>query len=502
MNSLHFERARSAYGKGEYVDALKEYYACLKEDNASFGPGDVGLICYRLGNCLLKMRSFQEASITYGKALEDEAYADKATVRVNLGKSQIGMGDYEGAITSFNAALADPTFQKSYQAHMGLGTAFTRLGMLVDAGTSYRNAALDERNPNPVKALVQLGNTFASLNRPQDAIESYKTVFEFEPSDSVRSKVNESLGQAYTAAGRYKEAVESFTFAGAGGRYALSAEAALDFQKAQEALQKSVAPAPSAPANRAGFAGQDPYAVGATAEMPNAAYDNYGFGEAASVAGADMMSGNYAAPIAPGMASASYQGGYGSDIGLMPDGSYGLSAPEVFGDTSTGTIPSLNDTDFFTATDDDLIAMGKSQMRKERRGRNAGLKILLTVLIVMVLVLGGGVFAYWQGLGFPSQKMVISDMFAAHREGNDVLQYWAAGEDSEEIIARKMNQVAPTERVEVSIESVSMSESEAIVVAYLVEKPGELRYSVKLERSFIGWKIADLNLNFASQQSS
>ena len=443
MESLHFENAQVAYEKGDFVEALKEYYACLKEDHAAFGPGDAGLVYYRLGNCLLKMRSFQEACTTYTKALEDNAYSDKASVRVNLGKSQIGLGEYEAAVTSFNAALADPTYRKPYQAQMGLGTAFSRLGMIIDAGTAFRNAALDERNPNPTKALVQLGACFRSLGRPQDAIESYKAVFDFNPTGITRSKVYESLGQTYTDCGQYLEAVEAFTAAVAEGRYALSNDALTDYQKALAAI----APTITAPA-----ASADEYDAVGAAPMGVASYQ----------------------PEQP-----------------FQDDSEGYGA---------GNVPLANDTGFFTATEDDLIEIGKKQMRKERKLRHMGLKVLLVVMIILVLALGSAVYLFWQGYGYPSQETVITEMFAEHANGNDVLSYWVVTDDNEAVILQKMNMVAKADHIELTYLDSQMAKSEAVVTAHLKEG-GVLKYEVILDRDLISWKIADITLVFDSQRA-
>ncbi|MCL2756754.1 MAG: tetratricopeptide repeat protein [Coriobacteriia bacterium] len=479
MNSLHFEHARAAYDKGEYVEALKEYYACLKTDSASFGPGDAGLVFYRLGNCLLKMRSFQEATVAYAKALEDAAFSDKTAVRVNLGKSQIGLGDYEGAITSFSAVLSDPHYQKPYQAHMGLGTAFSRLGMTVDAGTAFRNAALDERNPNPIKALMQLGTCFIVLGRPQDSIESYKAIFEFEPEGSVRSKANEALGQAYTAIGRYQDAVDAFTSAVAEGRYALTKEAMLDYEKAQDALEASYSKAQSS---------TDSSYYAFETEEEYASADEYASEDAYGAAGDDGASDDY-------YTNTSSSGSSRARGGSGPRYSY-MNEEEGYGG---GNVPAAYDTGFFTATDDDLIAMGKRQLRKERKQRHIGLKILLVFMILLVLALGAGVYAYWQGYGYPTQEMVINDLFTAHAQGEDVLQYWASGESNAKVIGQKMSTVAKTADIEITYFETTMTNTEVMVIAHL-SKGGTLWYEISLERSFLGWEISDITLIFASQQ--
>lgn len=436
MNSTNFTVAESAYKNGNYVDALKSYYAALKEDSASFEPGDAGLLYYRIGNSLLKMHTFNEAAISYQKALEDEGFTSKSAAQVNLGKAQLGLGKFEDAVHAFNAALEDPLYAKPYQAQMGLGNAYTKLGMIVDAGTAYRNAALDERNPNPPKALMNLGSCFMALGRPEDAIESYNAIFEFDPSQAVAQKAYESLGQAFTAAGHYPEALDAFGRALAPGGFVLSSAAQEDYNTA---LLKA-----SASENLAGF-------------------------------------NQIVTPVANPELEPTKQA----------DGT------AVYG---AGNVPTANDTGFFDVPESELVQLSKDQIKGQRKLRHTGLKIVLVIVILLILVLGAGVFAFTQGYGYPTQETVISNLFTANAEGTDTTQYWIGTTDEErEIIERIMDMVAPTSTVEVVYLNKDMNTSEAIVAAHLQEG-GVLHYEIGLERSGIGWKVNALDFYFASQQ--
>ncbi|MDR3053454.1 MAG: tetratricopeptide repeat protein, partial [Coriobacteriales bacterium] len=439
MNSNYYIQAKTAYDAGDYAQALRGFYSCLKEDYASFEPGDAGLVYYRLGNCLMKIRSFNEAAATYKKALEDPDYQEKATTNTNLGTALVGLGNYEEAITHFKAALADPLNVKPYQAELGLGNAYSKLAMTIDAGTAYRNAALDERNPNPVRALINLGACFTALNRPGDAIEAYLAVLDFKASGTTLNKTYASLGQAYVATGRYQEAVNAFQDALRDGTYVLAPDAQQDYQKASSLL---------------------------------AAGDH-------DLSGLDTPP----APAAPAYEEAA----------PYPEEGYAQQSPEQ-GDQfyGAGNVPLASDTGFFTATDADLIELSKRQLRKERKLRHTGLKIFLALIILLVLALGAAVVAYTQGIGYPSQETVIEEFFAAHASGADVKPYWvdATGADAD-AIDRIMEMVTPSSQITIDYLERSMAQSNALVTAQLPEG-GSLRYHLQLTRDKLGWKISDL----------
>ncbi|MCL2806794.1 MAG: tetratricopeptide repeat protein [Coriobacteriia bacterium] len=441
MNSANYSRAETAYKKGDYVNALKSFYTALKEDNASLAPGEVGLLYYRIGNCLLKMYTFNEAAISYQKALEDKWFCSRAAAQVNLGKAQLGLGRFEDAVQSFNAALADNSYTKPYQAQMGLGSAYTKLGMIVDAGTAYRNAALDERNPNPPKALMSLGGCFMALERHEDAIETFNAIFEFDPQQAVAQKAYESLGQAFCAAGHYSEALEAFDRALEPGSFNLSAPAQADYNKA---LQASEEDASYPAANMAGFD-----------------TTNYG------------------------------------DEELEHDPFFETNGTSVYG---AGNVPTANDTGFFDVQESELVKLSKKQMKGQRKLRHTGLKIVLTIVILLILVLGAAVFAYTQGYGWPTQEAVVSGIFDANARGGDTTQYWVgATEEEQQVIERIMDMVPPTTAVDIIYMNRGMGSTEAVVAAQL-QQGGTVRYQIAMERDGLGWKISSLDLFFASRQ--
>jgi tetratricopeptide (TPR) repeat protein len=457
LKSLQFEQAKIAYDSGDYAQALRGFYVCLKEDYETFEPGDAGLVYHRLGNCLIKLRSYNEAAATYRKALEDPDYHDKAAVQANLGMALVGLGNHEEAVKSFRAALEDPNYETPYRAQMGLGGAYMKLGMIVDAGTAYRNAALDENNPNPVKALINLGACFMALDRPKDAVEAYLAALDFKAAGTTLNKTYANLGQAYVAMGRYQEATAAFQDALRDGSYTLSAAAQADYQRAEAMLSG------------------DPLADGDHLPIEGREYPMSGLDTPA----ADNLYGDY------------------------PVNSHETTDASFSGDQmyyGGGNVPLASDTGFFTATDDDLINMSKRQMAKERKLRHTGLKVFLGVVILLALLLGGAVFAYTQGIGYPSQETVIENLFKAHTAGEDVTPYWVSSDtEGTHTINRIMDMIAVTDSISIDYLSRRMTDSEAVISAHLPEG-GTLRYDVTLARDMLGWKVNGIELVFASQQ--
>jgi tetratricopeptide (TPR) repeat protein len=405
------------------------------------------------------MRNFQEAAVSYQKALQDDAYTEKTSIYVNLGTTLNGIGRYSEALEYFKGALADASYTKPYRAYMGLGTSYTKLGQYVEAGTAYRDAALDENNPNPIKALTSLANTFTLLGRPDDAAEAYLAILDFRVTGKTLDTTLEQLGRSYVAAGRYQEGYNSFEEALSREGFELSHEAAEDYRKARLALGIAVEPQVVAPPwnplddSLAGFDVQESYPSEPSAQYPALDFDEN----------------------------------------------------ETYG---SGNVPSMGDTGFFTATDADLIASSKSQMRKERKLRHTGLKILLTLLIILIVALGACVVAYTQGVGFPSQQTVITNFFKAYAAGEPVTDTWVeASQEDPATLSRLLDGVAKSSDVTiVNLYGVDgstgllsmMTESQALVDVKLPEG-GIVHYRIDLARDIIGWKISGIELVFASQ---
>ena len=443
MKSTHYDQATVAYNAQDYPQALRGYYQCLKEDWNSFAPGDAGLVYHRIGNCLIKMKNFKEAAESYHKALQDDSYDEKTSIHVNLATTLNAIGKYAEAISYFNKALQDDSYPTPYRAYMGLGNSYWKLGKYVEAGTAYRSAALDENNPNPVKALMNLGASFTALDRPTDAIEAYLAILDFRVTGSSLNATLDKLGQAYVAARRYKEAVDTFEDALIRKHFVLSPEAQVDYQKARQAL-------------------------GIDVERDSRSSINFD-----DDAENDITDSGYA---------------------RYPIRSYNES--EGYG---AGNVPSAADTGFFTATDAELLETGKRQLRKERKLRHTGLKVFLAVVIILIIALGTCVFAYTKGVGIPSQETVVQNFFKAYADNESIDVYWNVESEDEKDALNRLLDVVP--RVsEVTIISVDSSMTDSIVLVDVVlPEGGIMHYRIVMVRDFITWKISWIEMIFASK---
>lgn len=462
MQSEHYERATLSYNSEDYPQALKEYYKCLKEDFSTFEAGEAGLVYHRIGNCLLKMRNFNEAVGSYQKALQDEDYTEQTSIYVNLGTTLNGVGHYQDAVVYFDRALADARYKKPYRAHMGKGTAYSKLSQYVEAGTAYRDAALDENNPNPVKALTLLAQTFTQLGRPEDAAEAYLAILDFRVTGRTLDTTLELLGCSYVAAGRYQEGYNSFREALSREGFSLSPEAEEDYRKARLALGLATharPPLESLPAN----------------------------------------------PLEDSSANLEVPDGYLLDT----DSPYPALDYKEYESYGGGNVPHSGDTDFFTASDAALIASSKRELRKERKLRHTGLKIVLTIVVILILALGACVVAYSQGVGIPSQQTVIENFFKAHAAGDSIEETWVkTSEEDQATLDRLLDGVAKS--TDVTIVSISGGEGKTGLLSMMTDtqviadvklpEGGTAHYRINLVRSAIGWKISGIEIIFASQE--
>ncbi|MDR2957632.1 MAG: tetratricopeptide repeat protein [Coriobacteriales bacterium] len=444
MNSNHYTNATIAYNSGDYIKALEGFYNCLTNDSASFELGDAGLVYHRLGNCLVKVGRYEEAVSVYRKSLEDDYYLEHGSLHVNLGTAFSALGKHDEAIDEFNLALEDTEYTTPYRAWMGLGNALSKLGRIVEAGTAYRTAALDPSNPNPVKALMNLGASFSALDRPGDAVEAYLAILDFRVTGNTLNRTYERLANAYFADGQYANAIQAFADAQLGGNYQLSDRSLTQMAQARLAI--------TAPDGKSGIATNAFVGAHATSSLEDSS-------------------------------------------SLQPLDTE-ISGPFGFGIDQ----PSLEDIDFFTASDAELIAAGKRQYRREAKLRHTGLKVFFGILVAIVIVFGAAIYLFVQGYGIPTQQTQINGFFDDHYYGRPVDQYWVeAAQEDPLAFARMIQAVALVDSRAVTIRSLehSISESEAIIDVRLADN-GIVHYRVSLVRDSIGWKINGIEMIFGS----
>lgn len=442
MNTQAFDTAKSLYKSGDWAGAVSAL-ASVK------GAGEVcGEADHLRGNALMKLGMFAEAAQAYGEALADASYGHVGALNCNRGRALVASGNDAQAEACFQAAVADPSYPTPYKAYQALGNLYTKRGQALEAGTAWRSAAIDEANPDPSGALLKLGSCFMTLGRPDDAVEAYRTALDFS-GDNSQAKIYAELGLAYMASNRIAEAADAFTKAAADPTYQLTGEQQVSFTAAQRALAAKQGTQPSE-----------------TEQM---------------LAGTGYGAADLSANDGFGPTTASYDP-------LDPMGRSGEF------------IPSPEDTGFFSVTEEDLMAADKDDRKARRKHSHRGLKVFLTILVVLVILGGAGGFAFYKGYGWPTQEAVASDMFSAAAAGDDISPYLA---DSVTSDARsEISSIMPAGATStVSGVDRSMASSTVLVTSSLASG-GSQSYEVTMARSGLGWKVTGVKLSFSSQGSA
>lgn len=450
MNNELFDRANERYRLRDYRGALMAFTECLQDTQFPLAPGEMGLLYHQIGNCLVKLKNPNEAIQAYSQATADTAYGALGTVECNLGMAYASLRDYENAIRYFQQAVQDESNATPYKSYMGMGNALMKLGKSAEAGVAFREAALDESNPDPTKALLNLGVCFMALNRPADAVASYESAMQFDMLSSTRNKLQASLGQAYVACGQMEKAVHAFEEAIADKTYFLSDSASVDYQRA----------------------------VGAVAQGTSEASQATQVLQLADMSGLDVA--------ADGTAVYVDQDPYAAG-GQEP---YYYADPYAQAETNPYGAPGAED-HFFNASDEELEQWSKGLAKQDRKRRNVGLKILVTIILIVLVAFGAAVFLYTQGWGYPSQDQVVEQLFSDPKAA-------FASEVTEENAASMTELLSTVGSPAIDGMDKSMSDSTVYVTAKTPEG-GDVQYKVSLVRNMIGWKVSNVELYFPSQ---
>lgn len=457
MNNQLFQQARDYYQAKDYQNALQYYTQCLQEGGEELAPGEAGQLYHQIGNCLVRLNNAKEAINAYSQATSDVAYDAQGQLNYNLGAAYASLHDYEDAATYFENATNDAKYDSPYKAYTGLGNAYMKLGKSAEAGVAFRNAALDESNPDPTKALLNLGVCFMALNRPADAVVSYESALQFDMTPDTHNRLYANLGQAYVATGQNQKAVGAFEEAIADQTYFLSDSASVDYQRAVAAMAQG--------------------ANDTTRMMEPIAADMSGL----DVSAADGAS--IAEQPTPAAVQANAQ-----DSFYYANPYAGQASPNPY-------VNAEGAEQFFNATDEELEQWSKGVIKKDRKRRSVGLKIFVTLLILLLLVLGAAAYLYYQGFGYPTQETVVSQLFS----DPDSIEGTVLSKDVTEKNADNIKSLL-VEDSDVTVNGIekSMSSSTAYVSAKTSEG-GEVQYKVSMVRDLVGWKVSNVELYFPSQ---
>lgn len=460
MNNQLFNQAKEAVSAKDYASALSLYTQCLQDPENMPVSGEVGQIYHQIGNCLVRLRNYSEATNAYSQALSDQMYDATGTLHYNLGQAYAALRDYDNAILHYQSAVADGKYATPYKAYSALGAALLKTGASAEAGVAFREAALDERNPDPTKALLNLGVCFMALDRPADAIASYESALPFETDAATRNKICANLGQAYVATGQMKKAVGAFESALEDKTYFLSDSAAVDYQKAIGAVSQGTDEFMPVVVDLAAKADQEMYSQPDT-----------------SLSGLDISSDGTA------VLDSNYSDGYGYDeYDELADFRPQEPAPGVM-------LPQDTDTFFDSQANVDW----EKNLEQVGKRRHPVLKFLLVLLIIVIIGAGAVVFAFTQGYGYPMQDAVATELLKNPADSTNYVQ----GLSSDKIESFQDIIVCDGD---VTIDGVNRAMNESTVYATTTNNQGgEFTYEITMSREGIGWKVANVQLYFRSQ---
>jgi hypothetical protein len=255
------------------------------------------------------------------------------------------------------------------------------------------------------------------------------------------------MGQAYAASGRMHEAADAFERAIADGTYSLSDSASVDYQRAVNVISHEAA------------------AVEAAAEQDLSGLDVLASGIAMEPAEDDPFF---------------YDEGY-EDAEQLPG--------------YFDAYDQASENHFFETSDSELEQWSKDLARKDRKRRNVGLKIVITLIVLVIIALGVGIFGFTQGYGWPTQQAVAQELFANPSDSQDLF----SDSLSSTSVSYMLDPVVTDSNI--SVDSIERSMSDSILyVTANAPQGGEVYYKLEMVRDLLGWKISDVELYFPSQE--
>ncbi len=383
------------------------------------------------------------------------------------GNAYMKLGQFDLAAAAYEGALSDPAYGKRGALQCNLGRALLAAGRAQEAVGALTAAVSDSGYATPYKAYLALGNAYEQVGDVRNAGIAYRSaaIDESNPAPAVALT---SLGGCFMRLNRAVDAVEAY-------------RTALDFTNPLEdqnkiwcdlALAYVAANRMSEAVDAFGHATADgTYTLSPEAQ---ASYD------AARRAVASIGSRKPSETDAF-LAAAGYASSYDP---LDPTGASGE------------LMPSPEDTGFFSVSEEDLVRQDKIERKVRRKHRHTGLKIFIVILVLLALLVGGGVFAYVKGYGWPTQQSVAEQLFDAKTQGTDISGLFADG-ISESQLQEYSDMILSGASVEVTGIDRSMTESTVTLTATLGSGLDQ-DYTLMMVRDGLGWKISDVEADYRS----
>ena len=409
-------------------------------------------------------KDFQGALAAYTQCLQD-AGSSLAPGEVGLLYHQIGnclvkLKNPNEAIHAYTQATADAAYDACGAVNYNLGMAYASLHDYEDAVKHFEIAVSDAKYDASYKAYSGMGNALLKLGKSAEAGVAFReaALDEANP-DPTKALLN--LGVCFMALDRPADAVASY-------------ESALQFDMQPDTRNKLYANLGQAYV----ASGQMQKAVNAFDE--SIADKTYFLSDSASV--------DYQRAIA-----AVAQGTSEITQVMAPVGGqepYYYADPYAQAETNPYGAPGAED-HFFNASDEELEQWSKGLAKQDRKRRNVGLKILVTIILIVLVAFGAAVFLYTQGWGYPSQDQVVEQLFSDPKAA-------FVSEVTEENAASMTELLSTVGSPAIDGMDKSMSDSTVYVTAKTPEG-GDVQYKVSLVRNMIGWKVSNVELYFPSQ---
>lgn len=177
--------------------------------------------------------------------------------------------------------------------------------------------------------------------------------------------------------------------------------------------------------------------------------------------------------------------GYGSYDPLDPTGASGE------------LIPSAEDTGFFSVSEEDLVAQDMKERKVRRKHRHTGLKVFITILVVLLIAVGGCAFAYWRGFGWPTQQTVVESLFKAKTDKTGIDAYLANSlSDSQR---QAIDDSLPSGCLGHHLRLRPVHGASTVYATADLSQGGTVSYTIELVRDGISWKVSSVQTSFSSQ---
>lgn len=387
-----------------------------------------------------------------------------------LGNALMKLGRYPEAVDAYSMALADSSYGKVGALNTNLGRALMAAGRLGDAVQALQTAIQDNTYTTPYKAQMALGSAQLSLGNIREAGIAFRNAA-IDESNPNPADALVKLGGTFMKLGRPVDAIEAY-------------RTALDFSTPlanQGSIYADLGSAYVA-ANRMSEA-VDAYSRASSDGAYSLTPDQQASYSAAQKAIAAMAS-RQPSDTDAFLEAAGYGTGTGSFDPLDPLGESG----EI--------MPSPEDTGFFSVTESDLINAEKNARKKHHPVRN------FFIFLLILVIIGGGVggYFYYKGYGYPTQDMVVQDLFSAASSGDDISSYLAASV-SDDAKSEIQSAIVATSSVKIDGIDRSMTSSTVHAVATLTDGATQA-YIIEMSRDIIGWKVTSVSFDFSSLTDS